>query len=115
MTRGSVRLDVGFTDFGLLEFFDSKSIRRILMLDHLATTVWSAFARALREMQTCREAGASMRRFPPRDLPDYPRSSTALLLPSDSAQAFATAEFGSALPGIVAQPPFSTNLLWSHA
>ena len=91
MTRGSVRPNVGFTDFGLLEFFVSTA----------------------RDAHMSR-AGASMRRFPPRDLPDYPRSSTALLLPSDSAQAFATAEFGSALPGIVAQPPFSTNLLWSH-
>jgi hypothetical protein len=44
----------------------------------------------------------------------YPWSSTAFPLPSVSAQAFATAEFGSAFPGIVAQPPFSTNLLWSH-
>jgi len=32
----------------------------------------------------------------------YPRSSTAF--PSDSAQAFATAEFGSVLPGIGTHP-----------
>jgi hypothetical protein len=47
--------------------------------------------------------------------PDYLRRSTAFSLPSVSAQALATAESGSVLPGIVAQPPFSMNLLWSNA
>src|SRR4029077_7046008 len=48
-------------------------------------------------------------------LPDYLLRSAAFSRPSDSAHALATAEFGSMLPGIVAQPPFSTNLPWSHA
>ena len=43
---------------------------------------------------------------PPRDLPDYLRRSAAFPRPRDSAQALATAEFGSVLPDIVAQPPF---------
>jgi len=42
-------------------------------------------------------------------LPDYPRNSTAFLLSSDSAQALATAEFGSVLPGIVATAPHSAD------
>jgi hypothetical protein len=50
-------------------------------------------------------ADRALRRFA-----GYPRCSTAFSRPSDSAQARATAEFGSVLPGIVAQPPFSTNL-----
>lgn len=67
------------------------------------------------EVQTCREsarlcADSALWRGPT----DYPRSSAAFSLPSDSAHDRATAGFGSVLPGIVAQPPFSTNLLWSH-
>jgi len=52
MTRGSLRLDVGFTDFGFFEFFVQS--RYDLMLDHLATTVWPALQEPLRlrEMQT---------------------------------------------------------------
>jgi len=70
------------------------------------TTPWAA--------RRMRPAGATHAGAPARLACDYLWRSAAFSRPSDSAQAAATAEFGSVLPGIVAQPPFSTNLLWSH-
>src|SRR6185312_12649179 len=94
-------------------FRPPRVLRRVLILDDLATT---SFARA---PSTGQDVGMPKRRCLQADRtlpcrPDYPRTSTAFLLLSVSAQAFATAEFGSVPPGIVAQPPLSTNLLWSH-